>query len=151
MSCSLKCAPSLIPMGMAFMKQAGVGQKVMSPPQHPDSRWVWIKPIKVTAAPPTPTFPTAVKPRPPWNVTLLWTPDGDVTVSWPAHSYLGLDYEVQHRESNDDEDAWQASEFMGGRAGPSVTSDPTCDLLPPHTAFSNPNNRCMAFDPTHDI
>ena len=74
-----------------------------------------------------------------------------MTVSWPAHSYLGLDYEVQHRESNDDEDAWQASEFMGGRAGPSVTSDPTCDLLPPHTAFSNPNNRCMAFDPTHDI
>eukprot|EP00072_Mus_musculus_P064982 XP_011247849.1 PREDICTED: cytokine receptor-like factor 2 isoform X1 [Mus musculus] len=57
-----------------------------------------------------------LKPRPPWNVTLLWTPDGDVTVSWPAHSYLGLDYEVQHRESNDDEDAWQ------------TTSGPCCDL-----------------------
>ncbi|XP_029329603.1 cytokine receptor-like factor 2 isoform X6 [Mus caroli] len=61
---------------------------------------------------------TWLKPSPPRNLTLLWTPDGDVAVSWPAHSYLGLDYEVQHREnSNGNEDAWQ------------TTSGPCCDLM----------------------
>lgn len=66
-----------------------------------------------------PAFPTAVKPRPPWNVTLLWMPDGGVAVSWPAHPYLGLDYEVQHRENgNSDEDAWQASDIRGGQGQP---------------------------------
>lgn len=54
-----------------------------------------------------------LKPRPPWNVTFLWTPEA-VTVSCPAHSYPGLDYEVQHRDPFVED--WQ------------TTSEPQCNV-----------------------
>ncbi|XP_031202896.1 cytokine receptor-like factor 2 [Mastomys coucha] len=56
-----------------------------------------------------------VKPRPPWNVTFLWSADGEsVSISCPGHAYSGLDYEVQHRDAWDS--AWQ------------TTSGPRCDI-----------------------
>lgn len=69
----------------------------------------------LTSADVSPAPPYAVKPRPPWNVTFLWSDDGaSVSVSCPGHPYPGLDYEVQHRDAWDG--AWQ------------TTSGPRCDI-----------------------
>lgn len=73
--------------------------------------------ILTLIAPSPPPPPPAVKPRPPWNVTLSWTEADALAVSCPAHPYRGLDYEVQHRDAFDPE--WQASDGAWGWGGAS--------------------------------